>query len=254
MLSVLERQKIEQMLQENEELSAEKPTIEKYLADKSIKSEDYDKYLTSNSFELLVKDTKEGFAIIFGLVIIGGIVSALGLGFLVVIFLAIFALYFLFTFFKQICVFIAIQFGLLLLHDERILDKDIYFIIAVLFSIVFLLYLRFTINQIRKDKIEQLYYITEKIDENHQSIINLIKSPVLSIVHRDIMADVGSLHDKGFDVVPMQYLEEILDNEVQSGNIEKIYLSQKNINLYKSKKPTISHSSNDMESMTLEID
>lgn len=253
MLSAVEQQKIEQMLQENEDLSAQKPTIEKYLADKSIKPEDYDKYLTSNSFELLVKDTKEGFAIIFGLFIIGAIVSALGLGFLVVIVLAIFALYFLFTFFKQICVFIAIQFGLLFLHYERILDEDIYVIIAVLIGIVFLPYLRFTINQIRKDKIEHLYYITEKIDENHQSIINFIKSPILSIVHRDIMVDVGSLHDKGFDVVPMQYLEEILDNEVGKGNIERLYLSQKNINLYKSKLATIDNQDN-MESTVLEID
>lgn len=250
MLSIVERQQIEQILQENETLSAEQSAIEKYLADKSIKPEEYDKYLTNNSFELLVKDAKESISMIIGVVVIGAIVSAIGLGFLVVIVLAISALYFLFTFFKQICVFIVIQFGLLFLP----LGEDFYFIIAILFSIAFLLYLRMSVNQLRQTKIEQLYYITEKIDENHQSIINLIKSPILYIVHHDIMADVGSLYDKGFDVVPMRYLEEILDNEVQSGSIEKIYLSQKNINLYKSKKPMISHSSNHMESITLEID
>lgn len=246
------KKQVQQLLKSNKDLIAEQSKIEKYLKDKDIKTEDHDKYLNNSLIELLIQDIKDSIAGIIGLVIIGAILSFFGLGIVVAIFLGLAILAFIIIFFKQIFIFALIQLGIFFLYDEHLLSQDEFLMITISFTVVFLLYLRYSVNSKRKRNIETLYYIENMLDYNDQQIIRLSQQPILSVIHNEGMADVASLHAKGFSYLPTSYINNILNKEVEQGKLEKIYLAQKNINLYKSKTSPISN--DNMTTIEFEID
>lgn len=77
--------------------------------------------------------------------------------------------------------------------------------------------------------------LSEKIEINKKAILDISTNLVLDFLKEHEIVDINSLHDNGFEFLPKDYIQYILDEQAKKGTLEVINLQ--NTTLYKSRLP-----------------
>lgn len=240
MINTALQQSIEALIQENQTLSHELESVNFFLEKENI--ENYDLYRNHSLMEILVKDTKSMIGVFIIAIIVIGISSIFGLGpFL----LAILALIFIISYFKQVIVYLIIIYFLSSIHS------DIAIILMLISTILLIPACRYPTLVKRQKSIENYDRLTHALQINHDKIIQISTPPVIDLLHQEQTVDVNSLQENGLSFLPAQYINEILEKQVNENNAEKLHLPQTDKILYKSKQVNINEQ---MTSISLEID
>lgn len=243
MIDTALQQNIQSLVEENNALSLEAENIEAFLEKENIKPEEIDDYRSNSILKLLWKDFWSLIGVMIFLGIISAILSAIGLVFIVVIAGFLFAFAFLATYFKQIIIY-----GITILILSQINNTEWLILIA---TILFVPVCRYQDLSKRQEQIEYLDEIEQRMRANYKQIIHLATPSVVSLLQQEQMVDVHSVREHGLSFLPHDYIQDILDEQIELGVAERIVLPQKNTILYKSK---INVNNEEMTTTYLEID
>lgn len=245
MIDTALQQNIQSIIEENKALALEVQNIETFLEQENLEPKEIIDYRNNSIPKLLWSDFWLLIGGIIGLGIIAGILSAIGLAFLVAIAGILFAFVFLAAYFKQIVIYCVILFILSKFNGTEAL--------MFICTILFVLSCRYLTISKRKEAIQSMVNLQHQIETNYQQIINLATPSVIELIHQERMADVNSIHAHGFPFLSETHIHDILNQYISKeyDDIERITLPQSKTILYKS---TRINPDDEMTTTYLEID
>lgn len=129
-------------------------------------------------------------------------------------------------------------------------DGDNFFVAFVIISIFLAIVYHFFIKPLDGDILEKVEYRMEDIDKyydlkqqimtNKSIITKMISSLVMEYCKNQPIIDISSIKKEGLDFIPNHYLHDVLQQEVNKGDFEKIEIADMKLKgqtkvLYKSK-------------------
>lgn len=155
------------------------------------------------------------------------ILSSIGLKFIVIVLIALSVI----IFFKNMTQVVIYSIGVFLL-DQEINEPELFISMCTALLVPYCHYDILKKNQVEVQKLDN---IISQIEENNHQIIKAVSPRIVSFVYQAKMADINSIQDNGFEFLPKDYIQYILDEQAKKGTLEVINLQ--NTTLYKSKLP-----------------
>lgn len=229
---------IQNLSQENKEISSKIDKIKATIKEKNINEDDINRYKKDSLPTLVIKDIM---IIIFGFAILAGISAALSAtGFLAPIIAIIWGLILLglaFHYFKVILITVILS-GVLwfVLEEMSITNETDIFVFNGLLIIAIFIIARTNAVIKNRNMINDLSKHEDTHKTNTKNILNLLLEPLNNYIQSAGLVDIKSLQENGFSFVEEKYLAKHLKYETIKGNLKTIKLPQSDTIVYKSTK------------------